>query len=651
MGKTMAMNEISAEADLSDVISKRDKAIDAIQEAIAASSEKLQATASPPQALFHSDRAPSREAPLAPSLEPLAQLIVHPAAEGPFTIGIFGGSGSGKTVALEALLARVRALGGQGRLRALDVRIAAGESDNPTAAIAAGLYDSLVQTGPQGATYVALAQESAQAGRDPLAVVHETTEQLGETRRKLDVDRRSLDEFDGRRTRLAETVLYETGGSRVESYARANRARIDARLKAFGFDTGDPVATYKDLVRDVYESGGLFGRVGAFFHALWAFRGQTKLIVWAIVMFLIAWGLERLFGARAGWIGWLHSAGGDKIDPTVNFLDANAGAIHLASALAFWIGVALLVFNVLRAVRFLLPVTRGVSLLKTDIETRRAELDRLIAHQTRRVDALSAEAEAQTRRIDEATRRAGAAAAASPAASPVLDKPFRDAAADREAALARDFLNSIGRACVAGKDGQVPQRIVVAIDDLDALAPERAAAWIDAAHAALASPAFVSIVVCDPDRLWPKDFTRRDKLVQIPWNAGAAAAAAGQKAETSVLDAPLGAAEAQSIDELNRRLATTPRAAKRLSNLYRVARTQTDARTALAALLAVEINGGEGELARVASPLAGADPNAEARFDEAPRLEEAFAAAGGTPTFGEIAAAMKVARIYATRAF
>ena len=58
--------------------------------------------------IFSSDRSggPDRHG-IGIALEPVAKLVTHSQAEGPFTVGIFGGPGSGKSFALDSLLGRI----------------------------------------------------------------------------------------------------------------------------------------------------------------------------------------------------------------------------------------------------------------------------------------------------------------------------------------------------------------------------------------------------------------------------------------------------------------------------------------------------------------------------------------------------------------
>ena len=603
------------------------------------SSETRPAGEATTQSIFASDRPSAAEAAgLADLLAPVAALLAHPRAEAPFTVGLFGGAGGGKSSAMQALLDRAQTLGGSFRL--VRARIdATSVGADPTAAIAARIYDALCAVGPDGTSFAALAQDSAHAGRDPLAVAQEASERLGDTKRKLDTERLSLNELDGRRARLVETVLYDSAGSRIESFARANRARIETRLKSFGFFSNDPVATYKDLVRDVYESGGVMGRVGVFFHSLWAFRGQTKLIVWAILLFLASWGLEHLFVTREAWVGWLQATGGEKLAPSIDLLNGNIGLLTGASRIAFWGGVLALVVVVLRALRFTLPVQRGVSPLRGDIETRRRELDGLIALQTRRVDALSAESEAQARRAEEAERRVGAGTSATPV---VAEHPFEEAGASKATRAARAFIASVSREIVAAS-GRAPGRLVLAVDNLDRVPAGRAADVAQAVHALGARAGFVTVLACDASRVWAGNRTEAQRQVQVPLNVDAARLA-DMTAGSATLDALLTEEEERLLGGLNAVFAATPRAAKRLQNLYRLARCHSDRREALVFLLAVDINGDEGERRRVLEVAAAG----QADFDAGSRLVSALDASRASA--GDLSAALPVARIYSTDA-
>ena len=591
-----------------------------------------------PDPLFVADRPSAADASgLVALLTPLATLVADPRADASLTIGVFGGAGSGKSSALQALLDLIVSRSSS----LLEARIdAASVGSDPIASIAARIYDALCASGPNGAT---LAQDSAHAGRDPFAVAQEASERLGETKRKLDAERLSLNELDGRRARLVETVLYDSAGSRIESFARSNRSRLEQRLKSFGFLSNDPVATYKDLVRDVFERGGFMSRVGAFFHSLWAFRGQTKLIGWAIVLFLLAWGLEHLFGAREGWLGWLQTSGGEKLAPTVDLVRTNVGLLTGASRIAFWGGVLALVLVVLRALRFTLPIMRGVSLLRSDIDARRRELDGLIAHQTRRVDALEAESDAQSRRADEAARRAGAGTSTAAAAPSTAEHPFEDSGAGRAASAARAFIASVGGHIAGSSPTHAPGRIVLAVDNLDAVSAARAGDIVQAVHTIASRPGFVALLACDASRLWAGDRDGLQRHVQIPWNVDAARRAVAAAGDGAALDAPLGGDEERFLGALNEAFGASPRGVKRLRNLYRLARTQSSSKAAAAFLIAVDINGDADERAQIAQAVR----DGAVDFSDGSRLGKAQRTVGDSLSAADLAAAAPIAAIYA----
>ncbi|MDB5649631.1 MAG: hypothetical protein JWL62_1151, partial [Hyphomicrobiales bacterium] len=400
-------------------------------------------------------------------LAAVAELAAHAGTQGPLTIGLFGKPGAGKTTALERLCAGVEALAeGARKLGAASpfvsrlavVRIDATRCEGePSTAIANEIHHAL--SSGAGQAYSTLATEAAHAVRDPAIVARELNEKLADARLRLDVERRALQEFDGRRAKLAETILYETPGSRVDAYARANRGRIESRLRAFGF-SGEPVANYKDLVRDLAESSGATSRVGAFLHALWGFKGQTRLIVFAVFFLLSAWvfGLTQTNGP--GWLEWLNLNGGERMAPITGWLSGHLDAIGSLRTLAILIALACLALNVWRAARFTMPVLRGVSLLRADQDARNRDISGLLALQTRRVETISSEADALARLAETAERRAAVAGTRTVRA----EMPFSEGTPDAGSRVAQDFTLALDQAMQPGASQAfaTPQRIFVA---------------------------------------------------------------------------------------------------------------------------------------------------------------------------------------------
>jgi len=580
------------------------------------------------------------------ALTSLAELIVHKRAEGPLTVGIFGGSGSGKSFALNRLLAMVEQLrdgaGAVGASSPFLSRItvarldAARASGNPVNALAASVYDAL-RTSP-AADQAGLADEIVANSLDPRAAARAATERLMELRRKLDAERQGLHELSGRRARLAETVLYQTSGSRIDSYARSNRGSIDNRLRAFGFDNNDTLATYKDLVRDVAERPGLIGRISTFVHAMWAFRGQTKLLVYAVVFYVLAWAFNYAQLNLPAWEGWLRGFG-DSWLPVITFVQKNASWLGTLRSACNWLVLAFLALNVVRAFRFVSPIYRGVSHLNADMDARRHELDHLVSNQTRLVNDLSSDADAQARRAEEAERRAaaqGARAGAAQVASPFL-KNGGSADAD-----ARAFLAGVA----ATPEDRRPQRIVVAVDNLDAVTASQALALLEEVTPALSHPVYVTVASVDADAVGatPDARSRLTKLLQTPFNVAnaisrgygtfvkgllAPASAATPQlaadssglraldAAASVLDTPMRPGEAGLLETLSTIAGRSPRRVLQFINLYKLARTRSTAFAPLALALAVECSGDAQLKQALLNGVAGKADDAEVTFDNA----------------------------------
>lgn len=583
-----------------------------------------------------------------------AELIAHKRAQGPLTIGIFGGSGSGKSFALNRLLAMVEQLrDGAAAVGAASpflsritvARLDAARADgNPVNVVAASVYDALRKS-PSG-DHAGLADEIVASSLDPRAAARAATERLMELRRKLDAERQELHELSGRRARLAETVLYQTSGSRIDSYARSNRGSIESRLRAFGFDSGDPVATYKDLVRDVAERPGLVGRVSTFIHAMWAFKGQTKLLVYAVIFYALAWGFSHAEVNLPAWTKWIQGLG-DQAQPVAAFVQKNASWLGTVRSLCNWLVLAFLALNVVRAFRFVAPIYRGVSHLNADMDARKHELDHLVSNQTRLVDDLVSDADAQSRRAEEAERRAVAQGARAGVMQDAVS-PFikNSGSADADA---RAFLAGLASA----PEERRPQRIVVAIDNLDALPAPQALAVLEDVTQALSHPTYVTIAAVDRDVVGaePQARARLLKLLQTPFNVANAAsrgygtfvkgllAPAGDQpqpqadhaslraldAATSVLDTPMRAGEANLLESLSALAGRSPRRVLQFINLYKLARTRSTAFAPLALALAVDCSG-DGQLKQaLLSGVTGKADDEDVAFDN-PQLVTALKA-------------------------
>lgn len=604
-------------------------------------------------------------------LRPLAELAAHRDSEAPLTIGLLGGPGAGKSFALRRLLATAEGLSAassadeKGNFLApvLTVEIDALRlPEAPSVALAAALYDRLSEKFPQ------LAREAAHAVRDPQVVAREAAEELDTVRRRLDAERQKLTEIESRRAKLPETILFEQAGSQVDSFARANRARIESRLEGFGL-TGEPIQNYKSLLRDIAESGGTSARIGIALRAFWAFKGQGRLIAMAIICVLIAIGCGWAVAHQSEWLAAMRENA--SYTSTAGWLEAHITWLNLVKQFA-WLGaIAAIGVNLWRGLRFLRPLYRGVNLLEAEVAERRRDLDTLYAHQMRRVDALTADVELFSRRADEADRRAATAGSG----EHKEPSPFASAAPQ---AQAERFFSALADAVERGNNGSVaasamPRRIVVGLDNVDRLSQGAAFALLDAAARDFARPAFVTVVAGDLQRLAssaPGTQPLFSKWIHLPLHVGAqwddsqagllVAQALGTPGignsmpRSQPLEWAVSGEEMQLLTALAPLAGASPRAVKRFVNLYRVARAYAPEDKAVVALmLAVSEGGNVAEIAAVEKALTSTAPEAAfTLYDGAPRLREALAAVEaqhGPVTVGTAHRAMAIAQALSLR--
>ncbi len=134
-------------------------------------------------------------------------------------------------------------------------------------------------------------------------------------------------------------------------------------------------------------------------------------------------------------------------------------------------------------------------------------------------DGLEADVDLAARAAAEADRRAGNAARGALQSEP---SPFADRGAKPQA---ESFFGSLAAYLVgAQKAGagtptgalSVPDRILVALDNVDSVPPPQARALLEAAHRAFAHNGFVTVIAADPARL-ADDAGLFDKWIQIPF--------------------------------------------------------------------------------------------------------------------------------------
>lgn len=582
----------------------------------------------------------------------LAELVLHERVETPFCIGLLGPSGVGKSVFLDQVLAAAdrvaSAAAGAGLatpfvtdIAVVRVDAAAAAGQEPETLLWSAMAERLAETHP------VLAEELDRAGTDPHATLQTANGRMDDARKALETERRTLEELGSRDARLVDTVL-DTPGSLIDRYARAKRSGLERVQRQFGFG-GDPVATFKGLVHETSDRSGTLSRVGLSLRALYAFPGQRRLVVGVLILVAVAWGCALARSDQAGWIDGLRGLG-EKAGPVADWLAAHLSWLGTLEAAAELLAVALLLLDVVRAARFVLPISRGIDLLHQDLEVRRRELASLIAHQTRRVDTLAAEAEGFARRAAEAETRAVAQDAARMGV-PRTARP--DAHGSRAATVFQALRTAMAGPAGAGRR---PRRIVVALDGLDQRPPEAAAALVAAARRLL-GPGVVTLLCADRDHLLA-GFGEADpagahaalaRCIQVPYRMEAADADTARSYATrlidgagggevtasapdphlSLLDEPWRDREADTVTALAPFAGSTPRAIKRFVNLYRIARADPRLRgaglpaaTVLALALALDRLAGPEDLAGLEQAIRGETPTAPSLL-----LREALAAA------------------------
>ncbi len=568
---------------------------------------------------------------IAPAIRGLAELSSHAKTQTPLAIGVFGSAGSGKSFAVHRLITDIRAIAdaASGRKEApflgriVAARVDAASYSEPAIALASAVHTALHAKSPHRAAFAAWAEDATFNSGDPQQVIREAGERLGDLRRRHDSEKEALQEINTRRDRLIDNVLYDAAGTRIDSYARNNRTGIENRLTGFGFTGPDPIATYKDLVRDYSEHGGIVRRVSVFLHSLWAFRGQTRLILLAILFVALAWLMAQGEAPQATWLTNMLANLQDRFaafKATSDWITDNTALFTLLKHTALWAAAGAIALNIFRAIRFLMPIRRGVTLLHADVDARRRDLDGLITTQSKRVEDLGGEIEKHTRQLSQAERRADAARDAAGSAE---RSPFH-AGSDGLEGRARSFLQAISVSLNKTDSRNAPQRLILAIDNLDALSPAKAASFIQQTQSLLSGKGIVRIIAIDPAylktglgalaespsglsddrfdaaaarlvdiplRLDKRMVTDFSGLVRTMVDKAEGTAAAAPDATFSALDEPMRPGETELLTALSSIAGKTPRDIKHFVNVYRLIRNQTSAFAPLALILAVESGG------------------------------------------------------------
>jgi hypothetical protein len=599
-------------------------------------------------------------------VQPLAQLCITREVQTPFLAAILGPSGAGKTFALKRLTQTIEQLSGSASGGALQrvvlARVDASTGVEAPVAIASAAYAALDRE-PGGVDYSALLDETGHAGGDPQRAARAASDRHDDLVRKLEAERSQRDDAEAKRARLTETLAFDTPGSRVDIFARARRATIEAHLRRFGLSGSDADSNYRSLMRDM-STLGPGARAAIVLRTIWAYGSQVRLLVWAIVAFALAFVLGLLHRDTAvGAIGGLN----DSLKPVADWIAAHGNWFDRASQILYLLGALAIALNLWRALGFSNLLLRGARLLTGEVRERRRDLDARVARLNQRVATLTAEAEAAAKRAEAAGQRAGGKTSMRAPGPEFLESDHAPSAA------ARAFLAALSvRIGRPAESGPAPDRLIVIVDNLDSLPPAAAMSWIDAAQSVIGSGS-IGLLAFDPGRLaaelgGPSEARRRfGKWLQVTVNLPARDDADGERVVARLLSTagepapapdpglaaalvePLSSAETTLLAALAPLAAHSPRDAKRFLNAYRLARCSNAPRPVMALMLAAAFAGddpqaalrdrlayGSGELIDIGGPPALTDA-----------IRTARAANSGSISIEDARAAAEVARRYA----
>jgi len=595
-------------------------------------------------------------------VQPLAHLCVTPQVQTPFLAAILGPSGAGKTFALRRLAQTIEQLSasatasGQALQRVVMVRVDASIGAEAPVAIASAAYAALDRQ-PGGMDYSGLLDDLRHAGGDPHRAASAASDRHDDLVRKLEAERAQRDEVEAKRARLADTLAFDTPGSRIDVFARAHRGTIEAQLRRFGLAGADADSSYRNLARDV-STIGAGGRVGVVIRSIWAYGSQARLLLWGIVAFALAFILRFLHGQTATDA---IEHGNDSLKPAGDWVAAHGDWFDRAAQILFILGALAIALNLWRALGFSNLLLRGGRLLTNEVRDRRNDLDSRATRLNQRVAALTTEADAAAKRAETASQRAGGIASMRTPGPEFLESSHAPSGA------AREFLAALGaRVGQPAAAGPALDRLIVVVDNLDALSPAAAISWIDAAQGVI-GPGCIGLLAFDPGRLMgalggAREARRRlGKWLQVTVNLPARKDADGEIVVARLLSAgappapapdssavaaalmePLSSAETTLLAALAPLAAHSPRDAKRFLNAYRLARCSNSPRPVTALMQAVafadddaqaamleRLADGSGELTEIKGPPALVEAVKAARVaNNGPiSIEEARAAA------------------------
>ena len=251
--------------------------------------------------------------------------------------------------------------------------------------------------------------------------------------RKLEGERTQRDEVEAKRARLADALAFDTPGSRLDVFARANRGTIEAQLRRFGLAGSDSDSSYRNLARDVSTiSAG--GRVGVVLRSIWAYGSQARLLLWGSSP--SCWGSS--FGFCTAKRRPMRSSRGATRSSPPGIGWRRRRRFDRAAQIFFILGALAIALNLWRALGFSNLLLRGSRLLTQETRYPRQDLEARAARLNQRVAALTAEADAAAKRAEAASERAGGATSMRSPGPEFLESSHAPSGA------AREFLAALG---------------------------------------------------------------------------------------------------------------------------------------------------------------------------------------------------------------
>lgn len=517
-------------------------------------------------------------------VEALASLIAATNVEPPLAVALLGGAGSGRSYFLGALGRRVDAMANQARSEGEDgpsrhCRRVVQVDFNPWHRSEGGLRGALAEQ-VVGALESALggaaenSDEVRAALRGKLPSALRRAEALSRTRREAE---RRVEELDrrlatvGDEVKDAETKLSDLRATDLINQLRSEvkvSQRVAAAMEALGLPSRTVLPA--ELAEQLRELRTLSGRIGVLWTWLYNANGW---VVGGLLALPFAVGVAIALVLRVVMPEFEHTA-------------SLAGALLASVAeLSLWLkqGMA----KVAGAVGKLEEAKREVERLG---EEKRRKLGQDEVVQRRRIDRAVAEEQALRAARQEALARMTADADA-------LEEVRAGRGAlggSDEGADLREDMERLSALLGDARHERAPglpriDRVLVRVDDLDRCSDERAAEALEALHVVCGMPPFVTIVAADPERLARAAAGRGallDKAIQIPFRlhagdgapierilVGAAGGSSSLPARSGATRMPVALApqEIAGIARLGA-FCPSPRAAKRLVNVYRVLR-------------------------------------------------------------------------------